>query len=256
MPLDIDRVLSETFVARAEYLPTVGSTNDYAAECAAREDGELPLLVVTDCQTAGRGRGANRWWAGPGALTFSLLMDPRQIGGERGPTPLAALAVAVAVVETVGPRLPDCRVGLHWPNDVMAGGRKLAGILIEALPDRRHIVGIGVNANNTLVDAPEELRARVGTLRDLGGCECDQTAVLVELLQRLQRAFERLSGRPEQIARQADAMCLQRGSEWVVRQGDVMTRGVCCGIADDGALRMETHDGERLCYSGTLSRPV
>ena len=67
MPLDIDRILRETFVARAEYHPSLGSTNDRAAERAAQDGGELPLLVAAERQTAGRGRAANRWWTGPGA---------------------------------------------------------------------------------------------------------------------------------------------------------------------------------------------
>ena len=168
MQFDIDRILRETFVARAEYHPSIGSTNDRAAECAAQSAGELPLLVLADQQTAGRGRGANRWWTGPGALAFSLLLDGRTVavGGNR--SPLVALAAAVAVVDAVAPLLPEHPLGIHWPNDVMVGRRKLAGILIEVLPDGRHVVGIGLNTNNTLADAPAELQSRAVTLRDLG----------------------------------------------------------------------------------------
>ena len=107
MPLDIDRILRETFVARAEYHPSIGSTNDRAAECAAQGAGEMPLLVVADRQTAGRGRGANRWWTGPGALAFSLLVDGRTVGADGGRSPLVALAAAVAVVDAVAPLLPE-----------------------------------------------------------------------------------------------------------------------------------------------------
>ena len=85
-------------------------------------------------------------------------------------------------------RLPRCcrthQVGIHWPNDVHvrisqpqgeADDRKLAGILVEVLPDRRHVIGIGLNVNNTLADAPAELRDTAATLRDLSGREHDRT---------------------------------------------------------------------------------
>ena len=90
---------------------------------------------------------------------MSLLLGPDSLPppGE-GRAPLVALAAAVAVAETLAPLLPDHQVGLHWPNDVLAGRQKLAGILIEVLAGGRHMVGIGVNTNNTLADAPLELR--------------------------------------------------------------------------------------------------
>lgn len=165
--LDVDRVVRETFVARAEYHPTLTSTNDRATRCATEAPGELPLLVVADEQTAGRGRGADRWWTGRGSLAFSLLLEMHQRAVDRrSGAPLAALAAAVAIVETVTPLLRPRPVGIHWPNDVWAGGRKLAGVLVEVLPDRRHVIGIGLNTNNSSVDAPlscEKRSPRCGT---------------------------------------------------------------------------------------------
>jgi BirA family biotin operon repressor/biotin-[acetyl-CoA-carboxylase] ligase len=252
MHLDIDRILGETFVARAEYLPSVGSTNDRAAEMAADAEEELPLLVVADRQTAGRGRGANRWWTGPGALAFSLMVDARTVHAEDGPASLVALASAVAVVETVASLLPEHSIGIHWPNDVMAADRKLAGILIEALTDRRHIIGIGLNTNNTMADAPEELCTTAATLRDLGGRPFDQTAILIDLLKRLERAYLHVCQEPEQVARQADAMCLQRGRTLTLQWGNRTITGRCRGIADDGSLCLETPDGLKNVCSGTI----
>ena len=237
MQFDIDRILRETFVARAEYHPSIGSTNDRAAECAAQSAGKLPLLVVADQQTAGRGRGANRWWTGPGALAFSLLLDGRTVAAGGNRSPLVALAVAVAVVDAVAPLLPEHPLGIHWPNDVMVGRRKLAGILIEVLPDGRHVVGIGLNTNNTLADAPAELQSRAATLRDLGRRDFDQTAILIDLLQRLEREFVQLGCRPQGVAARADALCLQRGQMLRLQWGKRTVAGRCRGIAADGAIR-------------------
>jgi BirA family transcriptional regulator, biotin operon repressor / biotin---[acetyl-CoA-carboxylase] ligase len=253
MTIDIDRILRETFVARAEHHASIGSTNDRVSECAERDGEVLPLLVVADRQTAGRGRGANRWWTGDGALAFSLLVDGRGVGAQGSRSPLIALATAVAVVDTVIPLVPRHRIGVHWPNDVFAAGRKLAGILIEVLPDGRHVVGIGLNTNNSLADAPAELKQTAVTLRDLRGTACDQTETLVALLNRLELKFAELADRPEAVAAQADARCLQRGQLLKLQWGTRTVAGRCEGIAPDGALLLQTPAGREAFYSGVVS---
>ena len=187
--INLAAVLCQTFVARAEHHESITSTNDRAAAWALDGAAELPLLVVADRQTAGRGRGGNRWWTGPGALAFSLVVDAKAVAAEEARSPLVAFSVGLAVVETVARRLPHQPVGIHWPNDVLVGSRKLSGILVEVLPNRRHVIGVGLNTNNTLADAPPELRAVACTLRDLSGKEHDQTALLIELLQRMENEY-------------------------------------------------------------------
>ncbi len=253
--IDTERVLHETFVVRIEHHATLRSTNDRAIQAAAEGDHELPLLILADEQTAGRGRGANRWWTGGGGLAMSLLLGPRQLSAPlRSRAPLAALAAAVAVAESVAPLLPDHQVGLAWPNDVLVGPRKLSGILIEALADGRHVVGIGINTNNSLADAPPELRKQAATLRDLTGRPQDQTQLLISLLGHLQRNFAGLACDGPRIAARANALCLQQGRTLRVQQGRRLLTGVCRGIAPDGALRLKTAAGEELLYSGVLQQ--
>jgi BirA family biotin operon repressor/biotin-[acetyl-CoA-carboxylase] ligase len=205
--LDIDCVLAETFVARAEHHATLTSTNDRASWCATEAPGELPLLIVADRQTAGRGRGANRWWTGHGSLAFTLVLGLDQLGIPRGTRfPLMSLAPAVAVVETVAPLIPLQPVGIRWPNDVLAGGGKLAGILVEVLPDGQHLVGIGLNTNNSLAEAPPELMATATSLLELTGVPHDQTTILVTLLKCLETALGQLAREPERIADRADTL--------------------------------------------------
>ncbi|MEX2186491.1 MAG: biotin--[acetyl-CoA-carboxylase] ligase [Pirellulales bacterium] len=71
-------------IRHSEHYAELGSTNDRATELARDTSVPLPALVTADRQTAGRGRGANRWWSGAGALTFSLVVDLADIGGENG----------------------------------------------------------------------------------------------------------------------------------------------------------------------------
>src|SRR5580658_3028936 len=154
-------------VDHVEYHPTLTSTNDYARVASARLGRHESLLVIADEQTAGRGRGSNRWWTGSGSLAFSLLFDPAARGIARQDCAMISLASAITIVEAANPRIAPYSAGIHWPNDVFVGRRKLAGILVEALPDGRHILGIGVNVNNSVDAAPEELAELVATMLDL-----------------------------------------------------------------------------------------
>jgi BirA family biotin operon repressor/biotin-[acetyl-CoA-carboxylase] ligase len=280
-PLDPDRLLRETFAAQVEYHSVLGSTNDRAKEYAAGRPGLLPLLIVADRQTAGRGRGSNRWWTGADALACSLLLDPRQETGTKGErererrgegekgrrgdektlpsgspllpfssSPLLSLAAGLAVARTVAPLLPDATLGIHWPNDVFAAGRKLAGILVEVVPENLHVIGIGLNTNNTIQDAPADVRRRAVTLRDLTGREHDHTEILRELLGHMETLLRQLGTAPEAIGTEADRLCLQRGQMLTLQRGRRTACGLCLGIAPDGALILDTPEGKRSFYSG------
>ncbi len=271
--IDLDRLLRETFVARAELHAELGSTNDRAQQAAA-EGGPLPLLVLAERQTAGRGRGGNRWWTGRGSLAFSLLLPPlpdtmagsprwrgkrpgetkpsSQAPSQQPATSLVGLAAAVAVVEAAGGRLPDVPLGIHWPNDVFAAGRKLAGVLVEVLPGGHVVVGIGMNCNDSAADAPAELRDRIATLCDLAGREHPLGEVLIDVLAAFKRLLDTLLSDPAAVAGQADARCLQR-DEWLrVESGSQVVEGRCLGIAPDGALELQTREGRKTLYSGVV----
>lgn len=247
---DLERILRETFLARAEFLECVDSTNNRAAQ-AATDGGLLPFLIAARRQSAGRGRGLHRWWTGPGALAFSLALAPETMGVDRRRTPMASLAVGVAVVEAVASWLPIGAVGLRWPNDVLASDRKLCGILVEVLPNGRYVIGIGVNTDNTMADAPPELQSVATTLRDLTGRRFDPTESLLAVLHSLDRVFAELRAHPETVAARADGLCWQRGQRLAFQQGDRRIDGRCVGVASDGALLLETSSGVAPIYTGT-----
>jgi BirA family biotin operon repressor/biotin-[acetyl-CoA-carboxylase] ligase len=261
--LDIERILHTTFVASAEYHDRVTSTNDLAVEIAGRGKPRTPLLVVAGEQAAGRGQGVKRWWSGPGSLAFTLLLDPGPASADGqahpldapqpAPSPMLALAAGVAVVEALAPLAGTATVGLRWPNDVMAAGRKLAGILVEVLARGRVVMGIGVNTNNTAQDAPAEIQARVGTLRDLTGRTHDQTDVLAAILLGLERSLALLGRAPAELAARADALCVDHGRPLRVACPAEALTGRCLGVAADGALLLETAAGCRAIYSGSVA---
>jgi len=143
-------------------------------------------------------------------------------------------------------------VGLHWPNDVFAAGKKLAGILIDVLPNGQHIVGIGLNVNNSLHGAPEDVRARATSLGELSGRTFDRTALLLELLRNLEGAVRESAAAPEEFGRRFQELCLQLGHELTIEAGGRQSVGRCAGIAADGALLLETASGWEKFYSGVL----
>jgi BirA family transcriptional regulator, biotin operon repressor / biotin---[acetyl-CoA-carboxylase] ligase len=238
-----------------EWHEQLGSTQDRARELVESNSAPVPFLVGADSQTGGRGRGKHRWWTGQGALAMSLVIDPTLFTPHQAATlpPQLALAVGVAVCHAVRGLLPADNIGLHWPNDIYVGQRKLAGILTEALTPRRVIVGIGLNSNNTLQEAPAELRATAVTLRDLLQVPVDAQALLVSLLSELHAALSLLYEQPQVLGQEFNALCLQRGQMLLLRQGASHQAGRCRGIAPDGGLLLETEAGLQTFYSGTLS---
>ncbi len=137
-------------IAREE----VGSTNDEARSLVAAGVA-AGTVVWAESQTAGRGRMGRDWVSPPGNLYCSIILRPKV---EAPNLSQIAFVSALAVYDSVRPELPaDIAVRFKWPNDVLAGGRKLAGILVEAekLPDEERtalIVGIGIN----IASAPRE----------------------------------------------------------------------------------------------------
>ncbi|MBI4575594.1 MAG: biotin--[acetyl-CoA-carboxylase] ligase [Planctomycetes bacterium] len=147
----------------------LGSTNDEAARLA-RSGAPEGTLVIAREQTAGRGRHGRAWFSpAGGGLWASLVLRPRGSSGRVHPiTLLAGLAAAEAVEAVAG-----LRAGLKWPNDLVAGGRKLGGLLCERIEDPRPagalILGLGLNTNLARESFPEALReSATSTLAETG----------------------------------------------------------------------------------------
>lgn len=252
LTVNVRRIVSEKLVASVEHHERLESTNDRAKQIARQEKPLLPLLVVADQQSSGRGRRGRSWWTGQESLAFSLLVSLEHWTTGRARVPVTALAAGVALVEVLAPRLAPRTVGLEWPNDVCVEGRKLAGILVEAPTANRLVIGIGVNTNSRLRDAPAELQDRITTLVDLTATCHDHTDLLAGWLQSWNHWFGCLPGQTSLVAEAADRLCLQRGRHLRLRRGAEVHEGICRGIAADGALILETSEGPRNYYSGTL----
>lgn len=148
-------------------------------------DAPQGAVAVAEDQTEGRGRLGRRWLASPrSSVLFSLVLRPPfppAIWPELSLVAGQACAEAIAAVTALEPQVKE-------PNDVLLGGRKVAGILAEA-SDGRIVVGVGVNVNLTAEQLPEELRKRATSLLLELGNTVDRIELLVTLLDRLERRY-------------------------------------------------------------------
>lgn len=247
-PHDIER---ETFVAQAEVHVELPSTNDRALRLAARASN-LPHLIVALRQTLGRGRGANRWWSADGALTFSLIVDAGPIAAER--RPLVALVAGGAVCEAVGAVIPTAEVRLKWPNDVFVSGRKAGGILVEVPPEapERLVIGIGLNVNVSLLDAPDDVQLRAAALCDVAGRPLPIGEVLTGILKRLEHDLVRFDHHFGDLLADWRRRCLLTGRCVTLHDGTRSITGTCLGFDDDGSLLLQTVAGPRRFRSGVV----
>lgn len=246
-------VRAETFVRHVESHEELGSTNDRALELAADRGLPTPALVLADRQTAGRGRGANVWRSGPGALTFSLVID-RPEGLPRERTSIVSLAAGLAARDIVAAAAPGRVVKVKWPNDVYLDGRKVCGILTEVSPvaGDRVVIGVGVNANNGLSDASDEFRRRAVSLREMTGAKVDVGDLLVGFLVRLEAELAITAETGGLALDRWKPHCLLTCREIRLKTPAGESAGRCLGVTQDGALLLDGPDGPRSFHGGEV----
>ncbi len=259
------RWLGRTLVARAE----VGSTNDEAWDALA---GDAPdgMLVVADSQTRGRGRAGRAWHTAPGkALALSVLLHQGCDRRSLGLLPLAAGLAAAQALETLG-----AAPALKWPNDVLLGGRKVAGVLCESRriqPPPGHptsppgrvvapaaardaaVVGVGVNVAQDAGDFPPEL-AKTATSLALAGIATDRESVAAAFLNELETLWTGLqAGDRATLLAAWSARADFWGRTVTVRAPAGLLRGVARALDPDGALVLVLEDGtEAVVLAGDL----
>lgn len=260
--IDFDRIRSETFVRTIETHEAIESTNNRALSLTGSSTAELPWLVIARQQTGGRGRGSNQWWSPTGGLTFSLIVDVESTGLpiEKWPTVslTAGLSVCEALVDVVSLHAGtlQSRIALKWPNDVMFAGKKICGILTELPPQRTGevVLGIGINVNNSLASAPEELRSTATSLIDELHVSFSLTDVLVGGLRRLEDNLQRLHDGERELLNRWRQYCYLNGKAVTLDTGQRQIAGACQGIDEDGALLLRTEFGIERVLSGVVTK--
>jgi BirA family biotin operon repressor/biotin-[acetyl-CoA-carboxylase] ligase len=187
-PIARDRLAHSRFTD-IRFFDEIPSTNsELVAE--ARLGGPEGVVAVADWQSAGRGRLGRSWSARPGtALLVSVLLRPRMPVEELG---LVTMTVALAAADGVE-RVAGFRPGLKWPNDLVVGDRKLAGVLAESAPggfDVAVVVGVGLNVSAGAF--PPELAGAATTCEEEAGRPVDRAEVLVAFLDALETRYSGL----------------------------------------------------------------
>jgi len=259
---------------RLLYFPVVDSTNTVAMQLA-HERPEEGVVVLTDSQTAGKGRQGRQWVDVSGwNVLLSTLLWPLF------PPHMLVMVASLAVVNTIA---ETCRISanIKWPNDVLIGERKVAGILIETSHDSAgHLVavlGIGVNVNGHMRDLAGEatrwsdappgeqpqpkqvpLLATATTLETEYGQMLSRETFIAHLLRYIETDYLALQQEAREVFstayRPTSRLIRERwrsqlstlGRTIEVRQGDALITGIAEDVDDNGELLLRRHSGEQV----------
>ena len=230
-----DTALPEGY--RLDYRESTGSTND-DARLLGREGAAAGVVVVAGKQEAGRGRRGAAWVCPPGeGLAFTVLLRPSE---NKALWPRLSLAAGLAVAEGLD------RFGIaaevKWPNDVWVGGKKIAGILVEAGEDFV-VAGIGINVGVT--EFPEVLADSATSL----ALECGEAPLLPMVLAAVLERFgvwqSKIGQDFDELMRHFRVRCALTGKEVSLIAADGVLHGTVKGIGDGGELLLQTPAGIR-----------
>jgi len=220
---DLGRLRGTNPTRAVEYYARIDSTMTAAV-------GRAPgTVIIAEEQTAGQGRHGRSWHSEPGrGIYCSIVLEP---------APLLTLALGLATADAIT-RIAGAYCDLRWPNDVMVGGKKVAGILVQ-LVDGAAIGGIGINVNH--ISFPPELAAEAISLRLHAGCEFSRMEILEALIPAVE-SFAELP--PEDILRLfTQASSYAAGRRVIVEQPEGVIEGVTAGLDPAGYLIVRQDDG-------------
>ena len=218
------------------------STND-VIEMLARDGVPEGAVVFAEAQTKGRGRLGRKWMSPTHkGLWFSILLRPELRPQETTQLTVASATALRRAIKNVTGLLAE----IKWPNDLLIGGKKVAGILTEmsAEVDRvRHVIlGIGVDVNQE--EFPPELRKLATSLKIEAGWEISRAELAVEILRELDLDYARIGGgKFPAVADEWEAGCATIGKNVSVQMGARQIRGRAEALDDDGALLVRTEHG-------------
>ncbi|MGB6220164.1 biotin--[acetyl-CoA-carboxylase] ligase [Haloferula sp.] len=229
---------------RLVVLEETGSTND---EVRLRCQDEAGLVVLAEKQTAGRGRRGAAWLSIEGeSLTFSVLLRPSE---PKAIWPRLSLAAGMAVADALG------RYGIEaeikWPNDLLIGGKKISGILVEAGADYV-VVGIGLNLGT--LQFPEGLEATSMAMES--GRSVQGAEVLSFILTALDGWSREIGGGFPDLLKRVRERCALSGRQVRLISGNRVVEGQVVQIGNSGELIVNTPDGPKSFLQAHEVRPI
>lgn len=247
----LKQVLNTASLGSALYVEDeLPSTNERAKDLA-RQGGVHGLTVLARYQKAGQGRLQRHWESPRGGLWMSVLLRPNLSLADASKITLAAsIAIVDAIME-----LYQLGVGIKWPNDIIYNGQKVAGILGEVVGEwnavQTMILGIGINANFPRAKLSAPLNAT--SLYEILGHEVDLNKLTAAVLKYLENELTALENKEfEELRSKWSARAFGIGEKVRVLRGEQLYLGIFRGISVDGALVLETEDGEQSFSAGEV----
>jgi BirA family transcriptional regulator, biotin operon repressor / biotin---[acetyl-CoA-carboxylase] ligase len=249
-----DALLADDLLARLGKTKVIGrdirvfeqttSTND-VIEKLARDGVKEGVVVFAESQTKGRGR-LGRKWISPAhkGLWFSILLRP-----DFRPQETTQLTVASATALRRAIFLEtNLQPEIKWPNDILIGGKKVAGILTELSAEldkvRYIILGIGIDVNLDAGEFPAELKKMATSLKIETGKTISRAELVTAILRELDFDYTRIGGgKFSAVADEWESNCVTIGKNVMVQMGERKIRGRAESLDDDGALLLRTEHG-------------
>jgi len=211
------------------------------------------ISFVTESQDIGRGRAARRWTSPiASGLLFSTIL-PADMSATSLPAVgfWSSLAIARAVANVCG-----ITSDMKWPNDLLLGGRKCAGILCEGRSEglsTRVVVGVGLNVNRPS-SVPEVIASSAAWLSDVAGAAIDRTALLVAALRAYEESFDALVQRPSEVIADWKTRSRAVGQNVAVKaiDGSTLHEGEVLDVSTDGSLVLKTSRGRVAVMLGDV----
>lgn len=249
----LDKLATKYFGHTVYAFESIDSTNTYAKHL---NNKDIPhgTIVITEEQTAGRGRLQRNWISPAGKnLLFSIILYP-EFGMDK--ISLLPFAGSLAIADAI-----DAITGLSatckWPNDVLINGKKVCGMLLESslgnAAQGKIVLGIGLNVNQK--EFSEELKFKASSLQIESGIEINRIALLQKILEELENRYEQLSHFPPQrLLNDWRMKALLFGKKITVLESEFSFSATAIDIAEDGSLIIETDDGrKRNIFAGDVS---
>lgn len=227
------------------------STND-VIEKLARDGVKEGVVVFAESQTKGRGR-LGRKWVSPAykGLWFSILLRPNLRPQETTQLTVASATALCRAIRSETGLNPE----IKWPNDILVGGKKVAGVLTElnAELDRVKyvILGIGVDVNLSAAELPGELRKAATSLKIEAGAAFSRADLATAILRELDNDYDRIiTGKFAVLADEWEAQCQTIGCDVTIQIGNRRVQGRAESLGENGELLLRTEHGHLERISG------
>lgn len=223
------------------YFESIDSTNNYAINLARNEAAKNGTVIWTNFQTAGKGQRGNFWESAKGKnLTFSVIYYPKNLHASKQFE--ISKFVTLAISQSLKKYYQDIRI--KWPNDIYAGNKKIAGILIENTLSQANIlfsvIGIGLNLNQTIFEsnAPNPV-----SLATLTGREYDRSEFLSEICTEINKAELLFNQQPEELNTKYLSELFGYQQWMKFRSEDNEFEGLIKGVNEFGFLQVRNKQG-------------